>query len=119
MTIDEAICHCLDVVENNNKFASENPEAKRKCEECSTDHQQLANWLIELKDLRAEQNDQYLFIRDLMDELKEAKRLLKISLDDIETALTEEKCKVCGLDYCGVDTICKWRYADEVRKFFE
>ncbi len=52
-------------------------------------------------------------------QLKEAKRLLKLAADDIETAMTEEKCKLCGLDYCGNDTICKWRYADEVEKFLK
>ena len=111
MTLDEAIQHCLDVAKQCDSYKV---EIEYKCGE---EHRQFAEWLMELKDVRAELNDNAVFIRELMDELKDAKRLLKISLDDIETALTEEKCKVCGLDYCGVDTICKWRYADEVKKF--
>lgn len=49
-------------------------------------------------------------------EIKNLKRLLKLAYEDITTAITEEKCLICGLDYCGNDTVCKWRYEDEVLK---
>lgn len=37
MTIDEAINHCKEV-------------AKSKCDPCGAEHEQLAEWLIELKE---------------------------------------------------------------------
>ena len=128
MTIDEAIKHCLDVAEQKeiesltdrwNDGDEWSESIKEDCKQCAADHRQLAEWLMEYKDLKSEQNEQYVFIRELMDELKEAKRLLRLAADDIETAMAEEKCKVCGLDYCGNDTICKWRFADEVEKFLK
>lgn len=42
MTIDEAIAHARDVAE----------EQRERCEQCAKDHEQLAEWLEELKDLR-------------------------------------------------------------------
>ena len=39
MTLDEAIDHCLD-------------RANQDCSSCADEHSQLAEWLIELKDLR-------------------------------------------------------------------
>ena len=41
MTIDEAILHC--------------EEKAQGCDECASEHQQLADWLRELKQRRAEQ----------------------------------------------------------------
>lgn len=63
MTIDEAIKHCEEVVEKNE-------QAKKDCnlwidteyEDCCADHRQLAEWLRELK---------------------EAKRLLKLAVEDL------------------------------------
>lgn len=61
MTIDEAIQHCLEKAE----------EEKRKllkvgdiyaCSKCAEEHEQLAEWLEELKELRArvgETNERY------------------------------------------------------------
>ena len=39
MTLDEAIDHCLE-------------RANQDCSSCADEHLQLAEWLIELKDLR-------------------------------------------------------------------
>lgn len=39
MTLDEAINHCLE-------------RANQDCSSCADEHLQLAEWLIELKDLR-------------------------------------------------------------------
>lgn len=41
MTLDESIKHCKDIASN-----------KEICKECSDEHYQLMNWLIELKNLR-------------------------------------------------------------------
>ncbi len=81
LTLDEAIKHCLEVAEQNDtqaeKWQIEGGEQYGKtivCRECAADHRQLAEWLMELKDLRAEQNDQYTFIRELMEENKELRK---------------------------------------------
>ena len=42
MTIDEAIAHAREVASVQ----------KDKCEKCAADHEQLAEWLEELKELR-------------------------------------------------------------------
>lgn len=94
LTLDTAIKHCLDVAEQNEisaityknckeikanmyeKLTAE--KAENDCRECAADHRQLTEWLMELKDLRAEQNEQYVFIRELMDELKEAKSIIRV-----------------------------------------
>ena len=79
---------------------------------------------MELKDLRAEQNDQYVFIHELMSELKEAKRLLKAAVDDLKF---ESQCRNCKHLQTGLYNICdgcqgneyEWRYADEALKLIE
>lgn len=116
-TLDEAIKHCLEVTEQNDaqaeKWREEGGEEWGKtttCRECAADHRQLAEWLMELKDLRAEQNDQYVFIHELMSELKEAKRLLKAAMGDMEILYETGKDEGClGIEF-------KWRYADEAKK---
>jgi hypothetical protein len=39
MTLDEAIKHCNEVAESN-------------CDDCGAEHKQLAEWLIELKEIK-------------------------------------------------------------------
>lgn len=116
LDIDTAIKHCLEAAEQNDaqaeKWREEGGEKWGKtttCRECAADHRQLAEWLMELKDLRAEQNDQYVFIHELMSELAEAKRLLKAAVEDfseIKSYLSEPYSHLCN----------KWRYTDEVLK---
>ena len=48
MSLDEAITHCKDVVENLEKSG--------ECSECICEHYQLLIWLEELKDLRNKTN---------------------------------------------------------------
>jgi hypothetical protein len=111
MGLDEAIKHCLEVAEQNEtsaityknckeikanmyeKLTAE--KAENDCRECAADHRQLAEWLMELKDLRAEQNDQYVFIHELMSELKEAKRLLKMALCELNNGTCSKLCGTC------------------------
>lgn len=138
LSIDEAISHCLEAAEQNDaqaeKWREEGGEEWGKtatCRECAADHRQLAEWLMELKDLRAEQNDQYVFIHELMSELKEAKRLLKAAVEDLNATVAEVYnggllCKCCNWksqtgecccpDNGGCDTDYRWRYADEALK---
>lgn len=46
----------------------------------------------------------------------ELKRMLRLAVDDFQTAMLEEKCKVCALEHCDYDEICKWRHHDEAMK---
>lgn len=131
MTLDEAISHALEVAEKNDGEAEvydllaknhnspyEKLTASRfytDCAECAADHRQLAEWLMELKDLRAEQNEQYVFIHELMSELKEAKRLLKVAVEDINFYVDcyEAHCDECC---CSQDNHCHWKYETEALK---
>ena len=139
MTIDEAISHALEVAGEQQERADSaelidildglDVEA---CKKCAADYRQLVEWLMELKDSRAEQNEQYVFIRELMDELKEAKRLLKVAVEDIHELLCDKKnldgngqsCNICSyIEWCPCCKECtiredlrNWRYADEALK---
>lgn len=59
MTIEEAIKHCLETAEQleeraNTPYKCEDSELQdNACRECAADHRQLAEWLKELKELRA------------------------------------------------------------------
>lgn len=58
MTLEEAIKHCNEVAEENEKQFNENPEQLGyeehfyNCQECAKEHRQLAEWLRELKAYR-------------------------------------------------------------------
>lgn len=100
MTLDEAIAHCLEVAEQNEAKALRigrqfegtllNREAK-DCRECATEHRQLAEWLTELK---------------------EAKRLLKVAVEDINYYVDcyEAHCDECCCDH---DNHCHWKHEAE------
>lgn len=45
MTLDEAILHLIETLNN--------PEHEWSCEECRNEHEQLLRWLVELKGLRS------------------------------------------------------------------
>lgn len=52
MSIDEAIKHCEEVAEKNNKIADTfeySLKTKSDCKECASEHRQLAEWLKELQ----------------------------------------------------------------------
>lgn len=54
MTLDEAIVHAKEVAENwkSQLVNCVSEEGRYKCQECANDHEQLAEWLAELKELR-------------------------------------------------------------------
>ena len=140
MTLDEAIKHCLEVAEEQEKEAEYHRECHKKyyekdCRECAADHRQLAEWLTELKELRNSigavklkdmkeavellqelnaENDQ------LTSQLLEAKRLLKSAVNDIKDVADNGSCNHCIFNSmyaqgsCCMDGCYKWRYADEV-----
>jgi hypothetical protein len=56
MTIDEAIRHCEEVAEKQDKLCeiSVTERAKEQNSKCAEDHRQLAEWLKELKAYKAD-----------------------------------------------------------------
>lgn len=89
---------------------------------------QPVKWLMELKDLKVEQNDQYVFIHELMSELKEAKRLLRLAVEDFakldrvntkvrNCMMPDMDCADCPLSWDSVDDSVEpchnWRYTNE------
>lgn len=184
LTLDEAIKHCLEVAENNEQFASgkwigsEGEANRQECEQCATDHRQLAEWLTDYKELKnsvgavklSNMKEALELIREykaenttlreenkvliqecdrlikekgellskvsggdvlricqleeqlqveidnshcLEIELKEAKRLLKMAMEDMKILYESGKDEGCyGIKF-------KWRYADEALKLIE
>lgn len=112
MTLDEAIKKHYEEatrqksIANGAEYLGVSRESIEHCRECAADHRQLAEWLTELK---------------------EAKRLLKLAVDDIKNAMTSyDHCNICALTdnsrNCPVENDadcmkkCKWCHADEVLK---
>lgn len=148
MTIDEAIKHCLEVAEEQEKEAEYHREwhenyYEKDCRECATEHRQLAEWLTELKQLKAiiagygDVNMQKLemvlaMIRigsedawaktEREKELKEAKRLLKAAVEDFsyyDGCYNNTGCVVCvNCDNIPCEKF-QWRYTDEALKLVE
>lgn len=123
MTIDEAIEYYTKVATQraiadeemgvNDKWNETKFMTKKESDQIIADNRQLAEWLIELK---------------------EAKKLLKASVEDLNTTATEVYnggviCKCCkwkspiGKCSCpddgGCDTDYRWRYAEEALKLIE
>lgn len=105
LTLDEAIKHCLETVEQleeraNTPYKCEDSELQdNACRECAADHRQLAEWLTELK---------------------EAKRLLKAAVEDFAHTdfhiyECDSMCDTCPL-HGERDNCLVWRYADEALK---
>lgn len=63
-------------------------------------------------------------LRDTVEELYEAKRLLKAAVDDLNF---ESQCRNCKYQQTGLDNVCngcrgnkyEWRYADEFKKLYD
>lgn len=102
MIIDEAIAHALEVAGELQERADSAELIDvldgldvESCKECAADHRQLAEWL---------------------QELKEAKRLLRLAVDDLNNI---GSCKTC-VKFEGICRGCrtdyKWVHADEALK---
>lgn len=50
MTLDEAIKHCEEVAEEQEKYCPTQPGKRDEHAECAAEHRQLAEWLKELKE---------------------------------------------------------------------
>ena len=60
MTLDEAIKHCEEIALDKTNLAQTLWDSKEKarCEDCAKEHEQLAQWLLELKILKAERSEE-------------------------------------------------------------
>lgn len=124
LTLEEAIKHCEVVAEQEECFINY-PHSDivlgdldiESRKHYVAEQKQLAEWLMELKDLRAEQNDQYVFIHELMSELKEAKRLLKLAVEQM--AQVGEVCDCIHSQNCPLDECGKFTFHDEIIKLIE
>lgn len=155
MTIDEAIAHALEVAEKNEVKAQKigyqflgttKDREATECRECAAEHRQLAEWLTELKQLKAiiagdnDVNMQKLemvlaMIRigsegawakiEREKELEETKRLLKLAVEDFTVYgalkdLSAEQ-RVQNPDWRRFNRVFdildhRWRYTDEALK---
>jgi hypothetical protein len=133
MTLDEAIKHCEEVAEHNEYLHKRGYAGgcnSHDCLERAIIHRQLAEWLKELKLLRRKAKHLTEWNRKLKDyknkiickwgksqeESQEAKRLLKLAIEDLNNI---GSCKTCVKfeDTCeGCRTDYKWTHADEVLK---
>lgn len=122
LTLEEAIKHCEVVAEQEECFINY-PHSDivlgdldiESRKHYVAEQKQLAEWLMELKDLRAEQNDQYVFIHKLMSELKEAKRLLKLAVKQM--AEVGDICDCIHSQNCPLDECGKFTFHDEIMRF--
>ena len=119
-TLDEAIKHCLEIASEKEECAKYRPRmdyydeilSVEECYQCASEYRQIAKWLTEFK---------------------EAKRLLKVGVDDIHELLCDREdvssgrgqaCNVCSyIELCNccqtctvIDELKNWRYADEALK---
>ena len=140
MNIDEAIRHCEEVAAKHERQCEFgiSKEGKEYNSECAADHRQLAEWLTELKELRnslgavklKDMKEAVKLLQELSDEndqltsqLAEAKRLLKLAVEDfnaiaeVHAAPTPILCPKYGLYLKAIDIReKKWRCADEALK---
>ena len=99
MTLEEAIKHCEEVAEENEKDAEQFKRIKATqdmishCYECAKDHRQLAEWLTELKKLREIPDKLVPKYRDgIQDEYNcGANEMLEEVIDDIRKYMEEVK----------------------------
>ena len=121
MTIEEAIAHAQQAADTRNDL----------CDKCREEHRQLAEWLKELKLLRADYENQKSINYELLkenqehvNENKELKRLMRLAVEDFEFIFDEHSCtgaRKCDTfcPYDGGEEDCckgKWKHAEEVLK---
>lgn len=124
MTIEEAIVHAQETANTRADL----------CDKCRDEHRQLAEWLTELKLLRADYENQksinYELLKEnqeLVNENKELKRLLRLAVEDFEFIFDEHSCtgaRKCDTfcPYNGGEEDCckgKWKHAEEALKLIE
>lgn len=55
-------------------------------------------------------------VEKLEEENAELKRMLKIAVEDIDTAMNADRCELCGNEICDKSIPCTLRHLDEVMK---
>ena len=115
MTLDEVIKEFTDWAKDNRK--EQNFWAAERDENDETNPLSYADCegLARVAETRAEYHEQ---LAEWLTELKEAKRLLKAAVEDLKF---ESQCRNCKYQQTGLDNICngcrgnkyEWRYADE------
>ncbi|WP_295095658.1 hypothetical protein [Ruminococcus sp.] len=85
------------------------------------DYEYALNAIKTHKQLEAKHWDECRQIAHYDDELKEAKRLLRLAIEDMDNARHGINCGICGMQSCDVNNVkpeCKfrWQYADEAEK---
>lgn len=111
MTLDQAIKHCKEEAEKYMEYGIET-----ECYQCGKDHEQLADWLRELKELRCLKADYVIF-------RAEAKKLLRLAAEGFENihpylSRCDGHCNNCPFEkdgWCCID----WKYAEEAEKLFK
>lgn len=98
MTLDEAILHAREVAERNRKQYKNCPSDRtdirhQTCEECAEEHEQLAEWLEELKFIRQWKSD-------IMDEF------CKYDVSSFEELVTNVRNKTID------DFVTKYKFCD-------
>ena len=123
MTIDEAISHAREVAEihrNNDKLnktlGKRSPYYNTDCIKCAKEHEQLAEWLKELKDYRDKNKmvvrvdvENMDSVKDKIDELsKYAESQYNRAIDDFVNACKEDiLCQTFGLHANGIERIAE------------
>jgi hypothetical protein len=96
MTIDEAIQHCKEQVQE---------QAKKGCYSCAEEHQQLAEWLKELKAYKEIWNKLGMWLADTR---------LAIAPDETLDDVDEKLVRVAQVDM--IDTVLEWMDKQEVEE---
>ncbi len=50
------------------------------------------------------------------DKIKELKRMLKLAVEEINTAMSGKTCELCAYEHCNYSAPCTWRHLDEAMK---
>ena len=107
MTLEEGIIHTEDVARMNHEAAKhltdEHPTQAEKCEACAEEHQQLAEWLKELKAYKETWNKLGMWLADTR---------LAIAPDEFLNDVDEELVRVAQVDM--IDTVLEWMDKQEV-----
>lgn len=112
MTLDEIIQLTKQALEKVNPDKRVYTEFRFTVEQVAL----LLVYLEDYKQLKEDYIDLDNMLRTANTENDELKRMLRLAVEDFETAMLEEKCKVCALEHCDYDEICKWRHNDEAMK---
>lgn len=71
----------------------------------------------EVQDKDVENADKYLSEAiKALEENAELKRMLKLAVEDIDTAMNADKCELCGNEICDKSIPYTWRHLDEAMK---